>query len=264
MEDKSAVAAAVETVTQPQAEATVPSSRTLDPKLEQYARQERALQQQRRDLDEDRKKWAAAQDEQRAKYISKDRLTSDPLSVLEEAGYNHAQIAEMLGNASNQDPALRALRAELRAIKDQQEQSSKNNEEVVKQQYNQAVAQMRRDIESIVGANPDTFESISREGMHDAVVALVEETFNKEGYVMDLTEAANQVEQYLVDHAIKMVQGNKKMQSRLQTQPSKAADTGSAQPKTITHGMQQASPSPKLSDKERRERAIAAFQGKLT
>jgi hypothetical protein len=107
--------------------------------------------------------------------------------------------------------------------------------------------------------------------MHEAVVELIIENFNSTGVLMDVQEAAKQVEEHLVNEGLKFAQLGK-VQSRLkppvaaeppkQQAPAPKQQAVTVQPKTLSNSMPTA-PSKKTAERERIARAIAAFKGEL-
>lgn len=203
-------------------------------------------------------------------HISKSRLTEDTWNTLQEAGISYDQLTEMALQQSTQDPQVRAhiqrleanFKAELNAVKQQQEDTRKAYESQQKQSYDQAVNQIRNDAKNLI-ANNEQFETIAATDSVNDVVELIEETFKQDGILLTVEEAAGQVEEYLVEEAMKLAR-LKKIQSKLQPTPSKteAAKPAEAkiegkqpQPKTITNTMSGNRP---LSA---RERAMLAFSG---
>lgn len=263
------VAAAVNAVKESQTPSgetpTTPAVPQNEPSQDIWAKKERALQKQRHELSQQRKAWEAEQAQIKQKYeseyIPKSKLSEDPLSTLLESGLTMEKLTELVLTGHNsQDPTVRALRSEIKAIKDQQLDAQRKQEEQVKQQYDQAVNQIKNEVKSLVDSNP-SYETIKQTGMQDAVLELITQTFESEGYLMDVEEAAKQVEDHLVDEAVKMASLNK-VQTRLKPQPTpeEAAPEQNSQAgiKTLTNKMTQ-TPTKKLTEKERRERAIAAF-----
>lgn len=261
-DEKAPVAAAVETVKQQ-------DTATQDPKLDQYARKEKELMRRKREIDaqlaSERTKWQQQEQEYKTNYIPKSRLSEDPLSVLNDAGVSYEKLTELILQQPNQnDPTIRALKSEIEALKNKYNEGEKKQQEQITQQYQQAMKQIGTEVKLLVDGDAE-YETIKETGMYDAVSELIEQTYQSEGYLMDISEAAKEVENYLVEEAMKMSQ-LKKVQSR-----SKPADTPQAQAsasntqsqiKTLTNA--QAKPTvTRTSEKERRERALAAFHGKL-
>lgn len=243
-----------------------PSGAT-DPQQEVWARKERAIRKQQQELQAERKRWESEQASLKQKYesdyIPKEALKSDPINTLLDMGLSYEQLTELVLTGHNsQDPAVRALRNEIKALKDGQLEAQKKQEEAVKQQYDQAITQIKGEIKQLTDNNP-SFETIKQTGMHDAVLELITQTFEAEGYLMDVEEAAKQVEDYLLDEAVKLATLGK-VQSRLkpQTPPEAPSPQKPQEPglKTLTHKATTAQAT-KLTEKERRERAIAAFYG---
>lgn len=262
----SPVAAAVEAVKEQQ----VPSTETKeaqpqpDPKLDAYAKKERAYRAKIREMEQ---KLASMDTDYKSNYIPKSKLTEDPLSVLNESGITYDKLTELLLNSpSSNDPAYKALRNEIQTLKDSIAQQQKQTQDQTTAQYQQALKQIKSEVSQLVTTSAD-FETIKEMNMADAVVELIEQTFNSDGYLMDIEEAAKEVESHLVEEALRYAKLGK-VQSRLAPKPPEApvsAPKTEQKPqtpiKTITNAVGQEKPK-RSSEKERRERALAAFYGK--
>lgn len=202
-------------------------------------------------------------------HIPKNKLTEDTWNTLQENGISYDQLTEMALSQSAQDPAVRAhiqrleanFKAELNAVKQQQEDTRKAYESQQKQSYEQAVNQIRNEAKNLI-TNNEQFETIAATDSVNDVVELIEETFKQDGILLTVEEAAGQVEEYLMEEAMKLAK-LKKIQNKLQPTPSKteaakpaeAKIEGKQPQKTITNTMSGSRP---LSAKER---AILAFNG---
>lgn len=207
----------------------------------------------------------AKEQEYQSKYIPKDKLTNDTLNALAEAGLTYDQITELMLNQQNpqkmQEIQLnKKLEAKIQELEDKISKTQKSAEEQQTQAYKQAVNQIRNETKSLVEADP-TFETIKATGSIDDVVQLIEETFKQEGVLLSVEDAAREVEEYLVEEAMKIAKLNK-IQQRLAPAP-KPAEPKQEPPKqqqtlkTLTNSI--SSPE-KLSA---RDRAILAFKGEL-
>lgn len=200
-------------------------------------------------------------------YIPKSRLSEDPLSVLRESGIEYEKLTELMLNQGPQpDPLILELKKELQELKDAQKKSSTDYEETQKKSYEQAVSQIRNDVKILVDSD-STFETIKETNSQDAVVELIEQTFQTKGVLLSVEDASREVEEYLIEQALKMANLNKVKQklSPLEAAMKSQDPTKQSQQspiKTLTNANTQTSTRP-LSGKDRRERAIAAFQGKL-
>ncbi len=238
--------------------------------LEELARKERQLQKWHQkvkaELAAGKEELARKVAEYETGYISKSRIKEDLWGVLGEQGIDYNVITEQMLSAPNMaDPATRALMAKLKQLEDKQTASERKAQEATQMQYQQAIKQITNEVKMVVDANPD-FESIKETGTQQAVVELIEETFNAEGYLMDIEEAAKKVETYLVEEATKMSQLKKlqKLKTEQQTQaPEKQTQTDAKTIKTLTNAVQTQPTRRGSSEKERRERALAAFHGTL-
>lgn len=236
-----------------------------DPKLDMFAKKEKQLRRQQQQLQQERAEWEAKMKSYETDYIPKSRLTADPLSVLEESGLSYDKLTEMLLSQPNaNDPATRAMLNKIKALEEKQSKAEQMQAEQIKQQYEQAIKQINTEVKLLIDADAE-FATIKQTGMHDAVTELIKETFDSEGYLMDITEAAKQVENYLVEEGYKLAQ-SAKIQSRLKPVEAKTESapkqnqSQSPQMKTLTNQIQ-SQPAKRSSERERRERALRAFKG---
>lgn len=213
--------------------------------------------------------WKSKEQEYSSKYVSKDRLREDALALLAEEGITYEQLTEQaLKGPSTEDrqvnQEIKALRAELQKIRDEQDNTKKSYEEQQKNSYKQALKQISTEARQLVANNPE-FETIHSTNSVADVVDLIEKTFTEDGVLLSVEEAAKQVEDYLVEEAMKLAK-LKKIQERMKLAsspaPAKLPAASSApveQPKmkTLTNSM---GTSRQLSAKER---AILAFKGEL-
>lgn len=202
-------------------------------------------------------------------YISKNKLTEDPLSTLLEVGVDYDTITQrVLAGQPNIDPQtkmlLNEMRNEIKALRDEQGKTKQTFEEQQQQSYKQAVNQIRNEVKSLVKVDPQ-FEMIAATNSVQDVVDLIEQTFQADGYLMTVEEAAAEVENYLVEEAAKIAKLSK-IQKRLAPPPAKATEAApkptenkpsQPQTKTLTNAV---STPGQLS---RRDRAIAAFKGEF-
>lgn len=257
-------AAAVEAVKQPD---TAVAVTTPDPKLEAFARKERQLHKMRKDIESRENAWKSKQSEYESNYIPKARLAEDPLAVLTEAGISYDKLTEILLNAPNSnDPTIRALRSEIKAIKDSQEAGNKRAEEAQTAQYNQAIKQITSEVKLLVDSDAN-YETIKETGMQDAVVELIKQTFEKDEYLMDIDVAAKEIEEHLMAEALKMSK-LKKLQPKAELKTEKPASAPKASQqlqtslRTLTNTVS-AQSKVGSSEKDRIARAMAAFRGEL-
>ena len=198
------------------------------------------------------------------KYVPRSKFEDDPLGTLNELGLDQDKLTQLLISGHNtQDPMIKALRAEIRAIKEAQESSKKYQEESTAQQYQQALKQIGSEVSALV-ATGEAYEMIRNSGMEEAVVELIEQTWKTNQTLMDVEEAAKLVEEHLVEEIYKQAQ-SAKVQSRFKPKaPDSAPEPKQTQAgmKTLTN-VAATSQSGPLTAKQRRERALAAFHGKL-
>lgn len=271
------VTASPEAVNPEQSTAAIPAvqDEQLSPKFAALAKREQDLRKAAQAFKAQQAAFQAQQDaikakeaEYQANYIPKDSLKANPLEALSQLGYTQDQMIQMILNGPKQvDPELMNIQNELKAIKAQQEASTKAAAEQQTKAYEQAVNQIRNEATMLVDSD-ERFETIKETGSQEAVVTLIEETYKTTGLVMKTEEAAKQVEEYLVEEAFKMA-GLKKVQARLSPPvpviPGKQLPTQKQVPqtKTLTNAATVISNSRPRTERERIERAKLAFRGEL-
>ncbi len=265
--------------TAPEETAAPKADPALSRQFAQLARQEKALRakahqqaqefKQREEAIRAREQALTATKPDLTSYISKDRLKTDPLSVFAEAGLSYDEITQQILTQQPRDPRTEAhiarLEAKLAALEEGAQTAQKTYQEQQQAQYQAAVKQISTDAKKLVFTDPN-FETIKATGSVKDVVELITQTYEKDGVLLTVEEAAQQVEDYLVDEAMKITQIDKikkrmaaanasKPKSEVKTQ----ATSGQTQPamKTLTNAT---ASQRQLSAKER---AILAFKGEL-
>lgn len=249
----------------------VTEDKALSPQYAAIARKERQLRDQVKQFQAERQAFKAEQESSKAKqsqeqtgFISKDRLLKDTWSVLNEAGITYDHLtASAVNPPSQQDQMISKLEAKIQALEDANKQTNSNIENRDTQAYNQAVAQIRTDVVNLVKSDPN-FETIKETRSVGDVVDLIKKTFKEDGVLLSIEEAAQAVEDHLVEEAMKITK-IKKIQQRMAsnaapTQKSPAASQSTSQSpqlKTLTNSV---SSTRVLSN---RERAIAVMEGRL-
>lgn len=245
----------------------------ISSKYATLARKEKALRAQIQQFKADQEKFKSEREAQAqapsvdlSKYFERDRLKSDPLGALEEAGLSYDELTEHVLSRSQiqTDPRLiremEQMRAEIKAAKDEAAKVREEQKQGQDQAYKQAVAQIRNDTSKLVYTDPN-FELIKETNSVADVVELIESTFKADGVLMTVEEACQAVEDYLLEEAMKL-QKIKKLQQKFGQSTAQPPVTNSKQPqsasKTLTNGMSAQRP---MTNKER---ALAAFEGKLT
>jgi hypothetical protein len=274
-----------ENVEQVQAVEAPAEKQERDPALSrqfaQLARQEKAL---RARAQQQEQQWKARDAELKAKeaelsskaqqysqgYISKDQLKQDALSVLAEAGVSYEELTQQILNQQPTDPRLQStinrLESKIKQLEESAENSQKTQTANQQAQYQAAVKQIESDTKALVRHDPN-FEAIRATNSVRDVVELITQTYDKDGVLLTVEEAAQQVENYLVEEAMKITrigkikskleQANASQAKAVQKTQAGTKQTQPGQMKTLTNA---ASSSRQLSA---RERALLAFKGEL-
>lgn len=199
-------------------------------------------------------------------YISKDKLKSDFLSVAAEAGLTYDEITQQYVNAPQRNPVLEShiakLEAKIASLEEKTVKSEQSYTEQQQQQYQAAVKQIEQDARALVKTDP-AYEAIRATNSVKDIVKLITETHAKDGRVMTVEEAAEEIENHLVEEIEKYsrIEKIKKRMATANASPQanvQKTATKQTQPmKTLTNAT---SSTRQLSSKER---AILAFEGRL-
>ncbi len=220
-------------------------------------------------------KWAQAQQPtpiDATKYIDRERFKYDPIGALAEVGVSYEELTNQLINPVQKDPRVEAtisrLEAKIQELENKNQEAAKQAAERETQQYQAALRQIETDVKALV-ANDPNFETIKETRSTKDVVELIEQTYQKDGVLLSVEEAAQLVEDYLVEEATKLTKIGKiqaklaqsnasKVQATAQKTPAAQQQPKQPQPmKTLTNNN---ASSRQLSAKER---AILAFKGEL-
>lgn len=244
-----------------------PKEELLSPRFAALARQQKEIRRQQAELRAEKEKMSAEIARYQSDYIPKAKLTEDPLGTLSSNGISYDQLVELaVQYPTSNDPVIKQIRDELTAIKEEKTQRQKLDEETQAKNYETAVNQIRNEAKLLIDSDA-AFETVKEEGQQDAVVALIEETFKDEGRLLSVEEAAQMVEEFLIEDAMRKA-NLKKVKARLQPPapaplPEVNGTKQSPKPptiKTITNAALSA-PSKPLTAADRRARAIAIFRG---
>ncbi len=201
-------------------------------------------------------------------YISKDQLKANSFNILSELGVTYDQLTqEAIQAQSPEAQYLQRMRAELqeelRQVREEQAKTRQSIETNQTQAYQQALTQIRNEVRQIVNSDP-AYETIKATGSVKDVVQLIEKTFNEEGVLLSTEQACEEVENYLVEEAVKLGRLGK-VQARLTPQQVKsqvaAASSKSQTQSTMTTLKNTDATTRPLTA---RERALLAFKNELT
>lgn len=197
-----------------------------------------------------------------SQYIPKEKLTSDTLGTLQELGLSYDKLVEMAMNAPKPEEIERQnyqkrIETELKALRDEQQQTKKSFEEQQTNAYKQALNQIKNETSQLVSSDP-AFEIIQATNSVQDVVDLIERTYKEDGILLSVEDAAQSVEEYLESEALK-ISNLKKIQQKMKAaeKPAdkKPTEAPQQQLKTLTNA------SSTTRQLTARERAILRFNG---
>lgn len=205
-------------------------------------------------------------------YIQQDSLKNDPLRALLDAGVSYEDLTERLLAQSNPlDPRVEAtfskLEAKIQALTQQNEELKNNTKSAEETQYQAAVKQIKADVKQLVYTDPN-YEGVKITNSVDDVVELIERTYKEDGILLTAEEAAQEIEDYITEEAVKL-SSLSKVTKKLQ-KASKPAETPPPPQSAQTQVSKQPQPMRTLTNANAstrplsaRERALLAFKGQL-
>lgn len=234
-------------------------------------KQQQELQQQKAAIEAQKTALDARSKEYESGYISKDRFKADPISTLEEMGLSYEEITQQMISRQPKDPRVEAtisrLEAKIAQLESKTAEVETNAKQAQTDSYQAALRQIETDVKKLVTSDPEAYEAIAKTNSIKDVVELIEQTYQKDGILMTSAEAAEEVENYLIEESLSQVSRIDKIQKRLAQQAASTAaaaqvkqEDTKAKPeettmKTLTNTV---SSTRKLSA---RERALLAFKG---
>lgn len=233
-------------------------------KLAFLARQEKALQKARDAIKAEREQVQKERESITGSVISKADLDIDLFGTLAKAGISMDKLQEKLLNAPQETESVRALRAEVAAMKAEKAAELAKNSEQTKHKYEQHMGQFRDGAKKLAQESPDEYEFISTFGREGAVAERIEQHFEETGILLDIPEAAKMVEDELLEDALRMVK-LKKVQAKLTPAPAAETVTNkvASSPKTLTHqNTTNSAPKSETRD-EKRARLVAEMSAQV-
>lgn len=234
--------------TQPAFEETKP----LSPQFAALAKQRRALQQERAVLEQEKATLLESSKDAGSNVMA--QLKSDPLSVLSKAGVTYDQLTEAILNGQS-NPEIAELKAKIEALEKGVDTKFTDRDT---QQEQQTLREIQREADYLVQNGGDAYEMIRVEGKSKEVTNLIHRTWKQTGEVLDVSEALELVENELIKETLKRAEIGK-IRSRMT--PAQEIQQQQPQEKTMRTLTNRDGARPIL---DRRSRAIAAAQGRLT
>jgi hypothetical protein len=186
-----------------------PAEVTSEPDRAQFAalaRREQQIRKAQQALKAEQDAFAAKQ----ADYISRNMLLADPLKTLAETGLDYSRLTELQLNQINPDP-VQPLVAKIEALEAKLAQVDKTFADRDNLQEQQVLTQMRADVEALAKTDP-AYETIAATESYGDVVELIHKVFKAEGVILSVEEAAEAVENKLVEREYQRYEKLSKLQ----------------------------------------------------
>lgn len=243
---------------EPTADATE-ATKPLSPQFAALAKAKRAAQAKEAAILAKEQAFAQKEADMKAAFDKLARLKANPLSVLQEEGVTYDQLTESLLSQNQGTAGIDELKAEIKAMKEGFERQQAERDQQVERQV---MTQIRKDVDQLISQGDD-YEMVREAGYGPKVVELMQRVFKETGELLDTAEAAQLVENELIEESLRFAKLNK-IRSRLTTQEQtqlQAAQQARAPAQKVTRTL--TSRDGASAPMSARERAIAAFYGKL-
>lgn len=242
------------------------SGKELSPQMTMLARQQQSLRKAQQQLKADQEAWKQEQ----AKYLQKDILSSDPLKALAEAGITQDRLVELQLNQSSPPSETDILKNEIAELRKQLAGVDDKFTARDKQAYDNAVQVIERDAKLLVNSDPayETTKALGAEGTKE-VVELIKKQFALDGTILDVEDAAKQIEELALEREVQRIQRFQqlaKIKERLAPKteaPSASEGTESKQSQSSSSASQTHTITNKMGVSRpltARERAMLAFE----
>lgn len=254
----------------PQPTVTAPEVKDtpLSQEYANMAKKERALrskiQAEKEVLQRERDALAAEKAEIEKNYIQRSRIPElfqrDSTQALRELGLSGDTLTQaLLNQPSPHDLMIQDMKAEIQALKSELGQTKNMFGERDNAAMQQALTQILTDTKNLISSNPENYEAIKTYGLEEEVVSRIKEEFEKSNILKSVEEVADALENELVELYSKGAL-LKKVQTKLQPPASSPAAKQAPQVRTLANSQITSAQTPMSS----RERAILAFEGKLS
>lgn len=243
------------------------------------ARKERALRAQKQQQDQAFKaretalqaREAAVEakaQEYNSGYIPKASLKQAALEALSsDPQFYEEMTQQVINNQTPLDPRVSSFinkqEEQIKNLTAKLEAQEKGQVEQQTQAYQSAVAQIKADVTALVNSD-ENFETVKATRSVNDVVELIEKTYQEEKRLLSVEEAAQMVEDYLIDEGVKLANIGK-IKKRLSTAPAVPAKVQTQTPNTKQPQTMKTLTNATASTRQlgAKERAILAFKGEL-
>lgn len=219
-------------VKEPAAVSAIPEeSVRLSPQLSALARKEQVHRQREHALKEREKAFETRLAEADKYSQLKTKLSSKDYSAAEELGLTYDEYTKyLIEKQSGEDPQalkFKSLEDEIQALK-------KSKEESAAQEYEETVAEYKKEIAKLIENSPD-FPKLKKAKKEDAVLQLILDSWEEDGEELTVEQASKDVELYLGEEAKKWASLIEEPAQSVEARPLPPPKVGS---RTLTQQMQ--------------------------
>lgn len=199
-----------------------PPEQALSPKFAALARRERQLLDLDRKIKEREKAVADREtkltSQLESDYIPRSAIKEKKIQVLIDAGYSRDDIANMLLNEhQSQGPSTSFVESELQKVREELKAATEKTQNDLSERdrkgREQAMKQVTSQASALIAGSPDDYEMVSKNGGAEVIAKYIERTFDEEGVLMTVDDAAKFIENELLAETLELFK-LKKVQER--------------------------------------------------
>ncbi len=239
-------------------------TKPVDPQIAEAQKRLRAVQVKETEIA--KREAALAEKEKSGTTLEaeiKAEVDADPLGFLFKRGWDFSKLTEQVQKSmEGQTPALTKveveLRKEIKGLKDALETRDKNQSDAQASATEESLNQLQKQADKMI-AEDDAFQMIRETGSNSKVKELIKFVLDRDGEILEVTEALELVEADLIEQGLKFAKISKVQQQAQQTQvaTTPVANNSARQTMRTLTNRDTVSSVPSAKD-----RAIAAFHGK--
>ncbi len=172
---------------------------------QKFQQQQQELQRQREAFEQEKKTWGTKEEDYTKNYLPRNLIKDNTLQALAEAGVSYDDLTQQILNQAPPNPQMEAyvkkLEAKISAIEKGQDEYKQQQLTAQQEQRKAAERQIEIDATDVIRSNPVAYEAINQLGKRgiQEVKRLITQTYDKDGILMTVEQAADEVENYLVE-----------------------------------------------------------------
>ncbi len=181
-----------------------PEADPFGPKFAALSRREKAVNQRIKEFEAREQAWQKEQEDAKTKYSGYDNLAqrfkTEPLKLMEEHGLSYQQLTEMVLNEGEPTKDMvtdHRVDDVMNQVKELQEKLDAKDAAQKESELNAVMDDFKTEIEDYIDENIVDYELIKANESNDLIYEVIEQHHEKTGNILNIKDAADEVEKYL-------------------------------------------------------------------